>query len=82
MKYEYLQTLLVIYAQEDMELLQFDIKIVCYIHLDEEIYMVQPLGFEQTNVEHKVCLLKSLIIWALSSIPIVEHEIQCIFVEV
>jgi len=27
MKYEYLQTLLVIYAQEDMELLQFDIKI-------------------------------------------------------
>jgi hypothetical protein len=56
MKYKYLQTILIIYAQEDMELLQFDIKIVCYIHLDEEIYMVHPLGFEQTNVEHKVCL--------------------------
>jgi hypothetical protein len=58
-------------------------KLLFYIHLDEEIYMVQPLGFEQANVEHKVYhLLKSLLIWALSSISIVEHEVQCIFVEV
>jgi hypothetical protein len=45
--------------------------------------MVQPLGFEQANVEHKLyCFLKSLITWALSNILIVEHEVQCIFVEV
>jgi hypothetical protein len=45
--------------------------------------MVQPLGFEQANAKHKVyCFLKSLIIWALLSILIVEDQVQCIFVEV
>jgi hypothetical protein len=38
--------------------------------------MVQPLGFGQAIVEHKdYWLLKSLIIWAFSSIMIMKHEV-------
>uniref|UniRef100_A0A2N9HLM6 Integrase catalytic domain-containing protein n=1 Tax=Fagus sylvatica TaxID=28930 RepID=A0A2N9HLM6_FAGSY len=46
-------------ASLDLELEQMDVKTV-FLHgdLEEEIYMVQPKGFEAKGKEHKVCKLK------------------------
>uniref|UniRef100_A0A2N9EWM8 Integrase catalytic domain-containing protein n=1 Tax=Fagus sylvatica TaxID=28930 RepID=A0A2N9EWM8_FAGSY len=46
-------------ASLDFELKQMDVKIA-FLHgdLEEEIYMVQPEGFEAKGKEHKVCRLK------------------------
>uniref|UniRef100_A0A2N9FPX7 Integrase catalytic domain-containing protein n=1 Tax=Fagus sylvatica TaxID=28930 RepID=A0A2N9FPX7_FAGSY len=46
-------------ASLDLELEQMDVKTV-FLHgdLEEEIYMVQPEGFQAKGKEHKVCRLK------------------------
>ena len=44
----------------DLELEQMDVKIA-FLHVDlkEEIYMIQPEGFEAKGNEHMVCWLKN-----------------------
>jgi hypothetical protein len=51
--------ILSIVAKQDLELFQMDVK-TTFLNgeLDEEIYMVQPLGFEVQGHECKVCRLK------------------------
>jgi hypothetical protein len=45
-----IRTVLSIVAPEDMNITQFDVKTTFfYGAIEEEIYMVQPLGFEHPN---------------------------------
>ena len=54
-----IRVILGLVASLDLELEQMDVK-TAFLHgdLDEEIYMVQPEGFEKTRKEHLVCKLK------------------------
>ena len=54
-----IRVILRLVASLDLELEQMDVK-TSFLHgdLDEEIYMVQPKGFEKTRKEHLVCKLK------------------------
>jgi len=59
-----LRTLLSVAAREDMELKQLDVNSAfLYGHLDEEIYLHQPTGFEKTGAsgERLVCKLRKAI---------------------
>ncbi|KAL9273856.1 Retrovirus-related Pol polyprotein from transposon TNT 1-94-like protein, partial [Drosera capensis] len=54
-----IRTVLGLVAGLDLELEQLDVK-TAFLHgdLEEEIYMVQPEGFEVKGKEHKVCRLR------------------------
>jgi len=58
-KHTFIQMLLAIVAQFDLELEQLDVK-TTFLHreLEEEIYMKQPKGYIQEGQGNKVCLLK------------------------
>jgi len=54
-----LRCVLALVAQQDMELVQMDVK-TAFLHGDlrEDIYMQQPEGFEEKSKENMVCKLK------------------------
>jgi hypothetical protein len=54
-----LHMLLSLAANQDLELVQMDVK-TTFLHgdLDEEIYMEQPEGYEVSRKEYLVCKLK------------------------
>ena len=54
-----LRMLLALAVNQDLELVQMDVK-TAFLHgdLDEEIYMEQPEGYEVSGEEHLVCKLK------------------------
>ena len=62
MRFTSIRLILAIVANLDLELHQMDVKTdFLNRELDEEIYMQQPVGFEQKGSEQKVCrLLKSI----------------------
>ena len=57
-----IRLLLVLVAHLDLELFQMDVK-TAFLNenLEEEIYMVQPIGFVSKGQEDKVCRLKKFI---------------------
>jgi hypothetical protein len=57
-----LRTLLSIAAHENLEIHQMDVE-TAYLNgmIDEEIYIKQPLGFETSCHDRKVCRLKKAI---------------------
>ena len=56
-----LRMLLALAANQDLEVVQMDIKIA-FLHgdLDEEIYMKQQEGYDISSKEHLGCKLKNL----------------------
>lgn len=58
-KFDSIRTCLSIAAEQDLEILQFDVK-TAFLHgdLQEEIYMTQLLGFEDCMWPHRVCKLR------------------------
>ena len=58
-KMRLIRVILGLTASLDLELEQMDVK-TAFLHgdLEEEIYMVQPEGFETKGKEHRVCRLK------------------------
>ena len=58
-KHSSIRILLALVAQCELELDQLDMKIT-FLHgdLDEEIYMIQPMGFKTADKENMVCKLK------------------------
>ena len=55
----FIRLILAIVAQLDLELHHMDVKIAFLNgELDEDIYMIQPMGFEVKGQERKVCKLK------------------------
>lgn len=55
-KYNTVRTVLSIFAVENLEMIQFDVKTAfLFGDLEETIYMEPPLGFE---IDNRVCLLK------------------------
>ena len=55
-----LRCVLALVAQQDMKLIQMDVKTEFLLHGDlrEDIYMQQPKGFEEKSKENMVCKLK------------------------
>ena len=58
-KHSSIRILLALIAQFDLELIQLDVK-TAFLHgdLEEEIYMLQPVGFRVVEQQHLVCRLK------------------------
>ena len=54
-----IRTLLAVVAYKDYEIWQMDVKTAFLNgHLDEDIYMEQPLGFTSSDRDHKICKLQ------------------------
>ena len=61
-RFAFIQLILAIAANLNLELYQMDVKTVFLNgELDEEIYMDQPIGFVTKGQEHKMCKLKQSI---------------------
>jgi transposase InsO family protein len=58
-KFDSIRTILAVAAAEDMNITQFDVK-TAYLHgdIEEELYMAQPLGFEDPQHVGEVCRLR------------------------
>jgi len=63
MKESFIQILLALVAQYDLELDQLDVK-TAFLHGGlEEIYISQPMEFKITEKENMVCKLKKITLW-------------------
>jgi hypothetical protein len=57
-KFDSIRTILAVAVADDMDITQFDVK-TAYLHgeIEEELYMAQPVGFEDPQHEGEVCRL-------------------------
>ena len=85
-KHSSIRILLALVAQFNLELVQLDVK-VAFLHgnLEEEIYMLQSVGFRVVEQQHLVCrlnnniciLIVNLIIVCIIGVSMMDHLSLC-----
>ena len=58
--------LLALEAVRSLHLERFDVK-MAFLHMDETIYMRQPLGYEKHEVKKELVCLLQVLVWAQGS---------------